>query len=255
MAKGVKPFVDVFTGAAGGTWTLPPVADTVGQIRFAANRGTALLAVQRAGSDQLFTDQATTQVYIPPGACRTFINDGTYWVVDGPLDGIVLGEQFITNNASPVRTLTSQTAAQAIWNAPANGEVILIPGTYFFEAFLSLSSMAGVSGSFGFELGTGFGGVIADQLWLATANKASNPASPSLASSSVNTAANTALVSANNVTKGWAHIRGKVRMSTGGGLIPQVSLGVAAAAVVDPNSYFRIWSAGLDTATSAGSWV
>jgi hypothetical protein len=70
----------------------------------------------------------------------------------------------------------------------------------------------------------------------------------------VNTAANTAIVTATTATVGWAKVWGKIRVNASGTLIPQVSLGVAAAAVVGADSYFRIWPAGASAVTNVGNW-
>lgn len=69
-----------------------------------------------------------------------------------------------------------------------------------------------------------------------------------------NTAANVTIVTANTTTTGHAKITGKVRVNAGGTLIPSVSLGVAAAAIVGTDSYFRIWPVGAGTVTNVGNW-
>ena len=53
-------------------------------------------------------------------------------------------EQFITLTST--YTLTSQTAAQKLFNSSTNGAVTLAVGTYYFECFFSLSSMSSSSG-------------------------------------------------------------------------------------------------------------
>lgn len=246
MTAGVKPFADIYTGSSTATWTLPPVSTTAGQMRTIINRGTANLIVAAAGSDSVFTNQAGTQVFIPPNCHRLFINDGTYWLVLGAADGTLTGEQLVTNTST--RTLTSQTAAQPIFASPAS--IVLLPGSYFFESYLTLSSMSSSSGSFGFALG----GTIAGQSWNSFGNKAAL-ATAATPQATANTAANTAIVTANTNTVGWARIAGKLRIATAGAITPQVSLGVAAAAVVGADSYFRIWSAGLATTTTVGTWA
>lgn len=139
-------------------------------------------------------------------------------------------------------TLTSQTAAQQLLNGTTNGEVFLPVGAYEFDCDFSLSSMSASSGSFGFALGVGqTGGATLDsQAWYALALK-STLATAATPGATWNVAANTALITASTGTVGWAHIHGVFRVSTAGFVQPQVSLGVAAAAVVGKNAYFRVW--------------
>lgn len=162
---------------------------------------------------------------------------------------VVNAEQFCRLQAT--YTLTSQTAAQKLLNASTNGAVDVQSGQlYYFECGFSLTAMSATSGSFGFA----FGGtaVIAGQQWWAMAVKAAL-ATGTAPQISYNTAANNALATANTTTTGHATIRGYVGITTAGTLIPQVSLGVAAAAVVGSGSYFRLINLGTNGAT-VGKW-
>lgn len=165
--------------------------------------------------------------------------------------GVVATEQLIYLQSA--YTLTSQTAAQALFNVPANGQVTLTTGTYRFECLYSLSSMSATSGTFGFALG---GTATITQTWMATARKSTltdtTVTNPSV--TSYNTAANTSLTAANTVTTGFARINGTLIVTAAGTVIPQVSLGVASAAVVGVGSYFRISPLGTTTVTSVGNW-
>jgi hypothetical protein len=165
--------------------------------------------------------------------------------------GAVLVDQYILQQAT--YTLTSQTAAQELFGVTANGAVTLVPGTYEFECQFSLSSMSGSSGSFGFALG---GAATKTEYWIASARKSAltDTATTNALVVSYNTAANTGLVVANTVTTGFARVHGVVIVTVGGTLIPQVSLGVAAAAVVGIGSFFKIRALGSATAASSGNW-
>ena len=162
--------------------------------------------------------------------------------------GAVLVDQYTIQQAT--HTLASQTAAQALFDSTTNGEVTLVPGTYEFECQLSLSSMSGSSGSFGFALG---GGATFTQYWWSLANKATL-ATAANGQVTFNTAANTAIATASTATVAFARIHGVVIVTVGGTLIPQVSLGVAAAAVVGVGSYFKIRALGGSAATTSGNW-
>ena len=53
---------------------------------------------------------------------------------------------------------------------------------------------------------------------------------------------------------GAAVIRGVMRINAGGTIIPQVSLSIANAAVVQAGSFFRCWPVGTNTVASIGNW-
>jgi hypothetical protein len=177
-------------------------------------------------------------------------NTRVYNLPDG--SGALNAEQFITQTST--HTLTSQTAAQKLFNSTTNGAVTLAAGTYFFECLFTLSSL-GLTTNFGFALGGT--ATIAGQLWQATASQGpvSSTGTANL-STSFNTAANTALLTTASSTNvnGFAIIKGKLRISAAGTLIPEVSLATAAAAIVAVDSYFRIWPVGSSTVTNVGAW-
>lgn len=156
----------------------------------------------------------------------------------------LVGEQSAILNTA--YTLTSQTAAQKLFNTGAAGSVTLAVGTYQFECIFTLTSMSASSGSFGFALG---GGATFTQRWIAEATKAAFTTATA-PSRTYNTAANTALVAANTTTTATATIRGTINVTVAGTVIPQVSLGVAAAAVVGAGSFFKIYAVSPTSGTS-----
>ncbi len=162
--------------------------------------------------------------------------------------GVIATEQVAVLSAA--YTLTSQTAAQKLFNATANGALTLPVGTYEFECVFSLSAMSATSGAFGFALG---GTAVFTQGWRAEAVKAAL-ATATAPQVSYNTAANVALTTANTTATGHALIKGVIRVTTAGTIIPQVSLGVAAAAIVGVNSYFKIKPRGAAGFASVGNW-
>lgn len=164
--------------------------------------------------------------------------------------GVITTEQ-IALLQSPY-TLTSQTAAQRLFNISTNGALTLTTGTYGFDCFFSLSSMSASSGSFGFAFG---GTSTLTQYWWATAQKGTATLATATATQTTyNIAANTALATASTNTVGYAQISGIIDITVAGTLIPQVSLGVAAAAVVGAGSYFRLRPIGSTIVTSVGNW-
>jgi hypothetical protein len=140
---------------------------------------------------------------------------------------------------SATQTLASQTAAQPIFkNISTGGALIVSGGLYWFEVFFSLSSMSSTSGSFGFTLG---GTSTNTHMYSTLGAKAATLATAVAPQVTFNTGANTAIVTASTATNGWALIKGMIRASGGGTFAPQVSLGVAAAAIVGVNSYFFVY--------------
>jgi hypothetical protein len=171
--------------------------------------------------------------------------------------GVVDGEQFCT--LTTAHTLTSQTAAQKIFNASTNGAVTLPVGTYFFECLFTLTVLNTTNNDFGFALVAGTA-TIAGQLWQTTAqvtalNAAASTPATSDPTFTMNNAANVSIaVGVAGAAAGWAKISGKVRISVAGTVIPSVSLSTLAAAVVGVDSYFRIWPVGTATVTTSGNW-
>ncbi len=151
---------------------------------------------------------------------------------------------------SATKTLVSQTAAQALFD---NGAVALEANTlYEFDCGFSLSSMSSSNGSFGFAL---LGTVTFNSLnWNSMCRKSANLATQGGPSVSHNeNTSNTAIVTTSSATPlAFAVIHGVLRTDAAGTLIPSVSLGVAAAAVVGINSYFKITKINSDT---VGTWT
>lgn len=187
----------------------------------------------------------------PLGSATTgtfeFENPAFYMTGATSQRGAVLVDQYVLQQAT--YTLTSQTAAQKLFST-ANGAVTLVPGTYEFECQFSLSSMSSSSGSFGFALG---GAATKTEYWWSLANKATL-ATAAAGQVTYNTAANTAIATASTATVAYARVHGVVIVTVGGTLIPQVSLGVAAAAVVGIGSFFKIRALGGAAAASSGNW-
>jgi hypothetical protein len=196
-----------------------------------------LLAAGTASQAPLKLTSGTNLTTAQAGAIEY---DGTsfYSSMAASTRAVMHAEQLVVLNTT--YTLTSQTAAQKLFNASTNGAVTLPVGTYQFECFYSLSSMSATSGSFGFALVVGTA-VIGSQGWWAMAQKGTATLSTATAAQfTYSTAANTTLATASTNTVGYAFIKGIVKITTAGTIIPSVSLGQASAAVVGINSYFKI---------------
>ena len=97
-------------------------------------------------------------------------------------------------------TLTSQIAAQKLFNTSTNGAITLPTGFFEFECFFTLSAMSSTSGSFGFALA---GSATYTQIWTSVAGKTTAGANSIFGS--YNTSANPALTSS-SVEIGRAHV-------------------------------------------------
>lgn len=147
-------------------------------------------------------------------------------------------------------TLANQTAAQPLLNTTTNGAVTLPVGRYFFECAFGLTAMSSTSGSFGF----GFGGTATfSQDWVCSAGKGATGFIAATPAITWATSSQTVLTAANVNTVGMALIKGYINVTAAGTLVPQVSLGQAAAAIVAAGSFFRIQSTNSSSAYS-GAW-
>jgi hypothetical protein len=180
-----------------------------------------------------------------------------YYTHDEYAKGVVNATQFAISNAP--YTLVSQTGAQPLFNLyDFDGIYLKARTTYYFECFFSLTGMSSSSGSFGFTLATSSPYILSYSSlgWHSIAVKTgplSTPQAPFVTYNTANTNAN--LVPASVGTVGWARMKGHIKINTAGILIPRVSLGVASAAVVGTNSYFRISPIGTNTVLESGNWI
>ena len=214
-------------GAFAGPVTLAPGSGSVAPLKFLP--GVSLLSAA-------------------PGAVE-FDGAVFYTSVAAGERGVVPSEQ-VQALASPY-TLASQTAPQKLLNASASGAIALAVGTYQFECLFALTGMSSTSGSFGFALG---GSATFSQSWQSKAAQAATLGAATTPQLTYNTAANAALTTAGVNTTGHACIKGILRVSAPGTVIPEVSLTVPAAAVVAANSYFKVSPLGSSGLTNVGNW-
>jgi hypothetical protein len=166
----------------------------------------------------------------------------------------VIVQSLVLNDAYTTPIGTANVLKQ-LFNTPINGAFnARAATTYFFECRFDLSNMSATSGSFGF----GFLGsaTITSQKWDSLATKLNVLTTATAPVATVNnTATNNLLTGANTLRLGWARVWGVVRINAAGTLIPSFSLGVAAAAVVGRNSFFKIYQVGSNTMTNTGFWT
>lgn len=208
-------------------------------------------ATASAGTASVAPFKMTSGTNLTTAAAGAWEYDGSvaYFTNNASNRGLMPSEQWAILQ-SATYTLTSQTAAQKLFNASTNGTITLPVGTFDFDCFYSLTSMSVSSGTFGFALG---GTATFTQQWMSWANMAT-AATAANWQSTWNTAANTALTTANTTGTGQARVKGMIRVTVAGTIIPQVSLGVAAAAVVGVLSSFKIKQVSANSTATIGNW-
>jgi hypothetical protein len=153
-------------------------------------------------------------------------------------------------------TLTSTTASQKLFNATTNGALFVPIGTYRYEAFVFIASMSATSGNLLFNFQGAGSAVITTALSQAVGlDSASGGAGAAGTSYWTGVASPTPIVTAAVASSLGVAIRGTFRVSTAGTLIPSISLGTAAAAIVQTNSFFSTTRLSTsETAVSYGPW-
>lgn len=72
----------IFSGSSPSVWTLPAVSGNTGFPLILANRGSATVTVQRAGTDNIYgVGGVLTSLGLTAGSEIQLFNDGTYWVL------------------------------------------------------------------------------------------------------------------------------------------------------------------------------
>ena len=138
-------------------------------------------------------------------------------------------------------TLISQTGVQPIFDGgggPTNGSITLPIGTYQYECSYAATGLSATSGSFGFALG---GSATKTYTYQARASKAGTSLTTPMASvSTFGTTAITTLVANSTGTVANLLVKGIIRVTAAGTVIPQISLTTASAAVIQSGSYFTV---------------
>jgi len=260
LAVGTQDNYDfrIVTGAATSTpITRVTVGAVSGYIGIGTEIPTSILNIKAGdgtpGTAPLKLTHSASLLAYPEEGSIEYDNYSFYGSTKDYSRGVIPTEQFVC--LTGIHTLASQTGAQALFDGdggPTGGSLTLDVGTYQFECGFSLASMSSSNTSFGFALG---GSATKTQSWTAFAFKPSSFSTPTNASITWNTAANTALTPNSANTNGHAFIKGTIRLTVKGTVIPQVSLGAAAAAVVQTNSYFKVYSVGSATTAFSGYWL
>jgi hypothetical protein len=154
-------------------------------------------------------------------------------------------------------TLTNTASQQKAFNQVTNGTLTLAAGTYEFDCFLYLTGMSSAaSNNLTFSV-VGAGTATTDRFGHHSTGLDNNSPLSTLArggSANVTSATQTNIVNGATGTGLVAITQGMFRVSTGGTIIPSVTLGTAAAAVMKAGSWFRVRQVGLSTESYVGAW-
>lgn len=154
-------------------------------------------------------------------------------------------------------TLTSTTSEQKAFNTTTDGALTLPDGIYTFDCWLYVTGMSATSGNLAFDpIG---GGTASTDRW-GQSSYGADSSSPLAAGTRTGSGSVTQQTPASAATAGVGtglamSFTGMFRISTGGTIIPSVSLVTAAAAVVKAGSWFQISKIGESSETSLGAWT
>ena len=213
---------------------------------------TAAFVNTAAGTNAIAPIQLTSGTNLTTAAAGAIEYDGSvqYFSPAASTRSTVAAEQVVVLNTA--YTLTSATGVQKLFNNTTNGAVTLPVGTYQFECYVTLSTLA-ATGTFGFALA---GGATYTQYWQATGARVA-AGTAATASTSFNTTANAAITPTSATTTAYMWIRGVLNVTVTGTVIPQFSQTVASAAVVGVGSFFKVSPfSGTNSTTNitVGNW-
>jgi hypothetical protein len=146
-------------------------------------------------------------------------------------------------------TLTANTSVQALFDGgggPASGALTLPTGTFMFECLVHITDLSGIINSLSFGIG---GAATFAQSWVSNGAKAGG------FSFVVYGTGSTAVTASDSATSASVLIKGAIRVTIAGTIIPQIKQnGTAAAANVAADSYFLCRSVGSSSAAYVGNW-
>lgn len=187
---------------------------------------------------------------------RYYISDGTTTNKYSDLEQLASWiNGFRLVRIATARTLTSQTAAQAIFDA-ANDAVTLPVGTYIVDGVISINTMSATSGNAQFQLLGAGTAVLADILVdIVGIDGATATAATRTGSTMVTASSPASAVTATTGTGMQMNIKGSFEVTTTGTLIPSIALVTANAAVVAAGSFLRFQRVGDNNMQASEDWA
>lgn len=71
----------IYTGSTPATWTMPSISLLIGKQFILKNRGSGIVTINAAGSDNFYTTVPIASLTLSPGDSYSLLDDGTYWNV------------------------------------------------------------------------------------------------------------------------------------------------------------------------------
>lgn len=203
------------------------------------------------GSPIIVTEQTGPLAIVEDGPYRTVVLPST--TIYNP--GDITPDDFIYLNAD--YTLTSTTSAQKLFNSSTNGRLTLETGIYAFNGLFYLTTMSATSGNAEFGILGAGSAVLSGVMFDAISRDGStlNSTAGSLTGGFATAAATTGKVAtASTGTELATRVQGVFKCTTGGTIVPSISLTTAAAAVVKAGSHLRLRRLSDSGTYVTGSW-
>jgi hypothetical protein len=152
-------------------------------------------------------------------------------------------------------TLTSQIAAQKLFNASANGRLTLETGTYMFQSQFSISGLSATTGNGQFGLlGAGSATLGSILYHVVGIDGASGTAATQTGCTAVGATTPASMVTGGTNAVLNATLMGTFAVTVAGTIVPSIALVTAAAGVVAIGSYFLCYRIGSTSSASVGQW-
>jgi hypothetical protein len=249
-ATGVATFLETPTSANLATAMTNDTGSNSGQGELVFNSGPTIYALIIGTSDGTFSQLRFESSTLGTAIAGNSEYDGKclYFSPEVSNRGAISAEHFVCLTSA--NTLTNSTSIQPIFDGgggPANGAITLVSGTYFFDMLLNVSGLSGSAHTITLTFG-GTATIASIRYGGRTVDSASLDLNSTSAAQAVGTAGTTTQTL-------FLQIRGVLRVSVGGTIIPQITQGTnAAAASVAADSYLRLHSVGAHTVASVGNW-
>lgn len=212
--------------------------------------------VLAAGTNSVAPLKLTSGTNLSAASAGAVEYDGTVFTATSVANSrqVVCGEQFVCVGATPVSLTNNITTAQSVFASANDALTVAGSTTYFFEAYIYLST-----GTTTHTTAFGLGGTATFTSILYESVLVSSAATTIATSSSfleVISAAATVLNATSAAATTKIRLKGVMRINAGGTIIPQVtfSAGPTGTCQTNTNSFFRCWPIGSNTVEAVGNW-
>lgn len=230
------------------------VSATMTQVKALVNTSPAFTGGAAAAASWPTLASGTLLTTAEAGAIERDANN-FYLTTDAGNRGYVPAIHII--RADTIRTYTSNTSSQSVFNVPTNGRLTLELGTYRFRGLLAWTAMEAV-GTSNRSLDMLGAGTAVIGSWLWQLRGIDNAALNSL--SDLDAPVFSVAASAASMVTGVAAstlrcaVEGTFEVTTAGTIIPSTTMVAAAASVLSIGSFLEFWRVGSTSMTSVGQW-